>query len=181
MIGENGLIAGQPRVASPPRLLAVAARWRRLARFAMVGLSGAGVNMALLYLLVDAAHLHYLMAAAVATEAAIVSNFAFNDRWTFRDALGDRSWAARLWRYNAVALGGLAISLVVIAVLTKRGGIHYLLANLAAIVAATAWNYAVNARITWRLPAPALGRATGRPVARQTEPMSGDQAAVGES
>ena len=83
----------------------------------MVGLSGAGINMVLLYLLVDAAHLHYLMAAAVATEAAIVSNFAFNDRWTFRDALGDRSWAARLWRYNAVALGGLAISLVVFAVL----------------------------------------------------------------
>lgn len=147
------------------RRAVIGAHGRRFVRFGLVGLSGAAINMVLLYVLVDAAHLHHLVAAALATETAIVSNFVCNDRWTFHDARDHSSRLARLWRYNAVALGGLAISLVVIAVLTERAGVHYLLANLVAIAAATVWNYGVNARVTWRLP-----RHVIAPLGVQVEP-----------
>lgn len=164
-------------IPAPPYFAAAGARARRFTRFGLVGLSGVAVNMVLLYLLVDAAHVQHLLAATLATEAAIVSNFACNDRWTFHDALGDRSWLARLWRYNAVALGGLGISLLVIAMLTDSVGLHYLLANLAAIAAATMWNYVVNASVTWRLPSAAPQSV--QPVTRDAELSLANSAAGG--
>lgn len=133
----------------------------RLVRFALVGASGVLVNNGLLLLLVEVCGLHRLAAALLATEMAILGNFALNDGWTFRDRrAGSRSpgdLARRAGRYNLVAAGGLLLSLVVIAALTGWCGFHYLAANLIAIALATLWNYAVNARFTW---APS---ATARP------------------
>jgi dolichol-phosphate mannosyltransferase len=123
----------------------------RFVRFGVVGASGVLVNSAVLFLLVEACHLHKLIAAAIATEVAIISNFILNDLWTFRDARHHRSWPRRLVRYNGIALGGLCISLGVLAALTMVLGIHYLLANLVGIAAATVWNYVVNSRLTWSL------------------------------
>jgi hypothetical protein len=50
----------------------------RIARFGCVGLIGVGVNSALLWLLTDGAHFYYLVSSVVATEVAILSNFALN-------------------------------------------------------------------------------------------------------
>jgi dolichol-phosphate mannosyltransferase len=125
----------------------------RFVRFGVVGISGVLVNSAILFVLVEKGHLPSLAAAAIATEVAIISNFCLNDLWTFRDARHARSWLWRLARYNAIALGGLCISLAVLGTLTTLLGIHYLLANLVGIVAATVWNYVVNARLTWSLAA----------------------------
>jgi len=122
---------------------------RRFVRFGLVGGGGAVLNTALLYLLVHFGRWAYVPAAAVATEAAILSNFVFNDRWTFHDARGRIPWPRRAALYNTVALGGLAVSLVVLALLTATLHFHYLVANLIAIGVATLWNYTVNARFTW--------------------------------
>jgi len=53
------------------------------ARFLLVGLSGVGVNMAVLWLLVGRMGLRPLPAAALAVETSIWSNFLLNDIWTF--------------------------------------------------------------------------------------------------
>jgi dolichol-phosphate mannosyltransferase len=121
----------------------------RAARFSAVGIVGVGINTAVLYLLVAFGGWNHLAAAAVSTETAILCNFLLNDRWTFRGAGSRHSRPQRLLRYNAIALGGLCISLGVLAALTLLLGMHYLVANLIAIGAATVWNYVVNARITW--------------------------------
>ena len=121
----------------------------RIARFGCVGLSGVALNYAALWLLTDVAHVYYLLSAAVATEIAIVSNFALNHAWTFRALRDSESFGAKLAKFNAVALGGLTISLIALWALTQLGGLHYLPANLAAIASATAWNYAANRRWTW--------------------------------
>jgi dolichol-phosphate mannosyltransferase len=128
----------------------------RLARFGLVGTTGVVVNSALLALLVEAAHLAPAVGAALATEAAILLNFALNDCWTFRDARPRSSWPRRAGQYNLVALGGLLISIGVLVALTHGLRLHYLPANLAGIGAGTAWNYAANCRITWAMPV--LGR-----------------------
>jgi len=82
---------------------------------------------------------------------AILSNFALNDRWTFRGVASRHTWVGRMCRYNAIAAGGALISLAMLAALTFGIGMHYLLANLVAIGAGTIWNYVVNSRLTWTL------------------------------
>lgn len=123
---------------------------RRLVRFGAVGAAGVLVNTALLALLVEVAGLGRPLAAVVATEGAIISNFVLNDRWTFRDARSSLPWPRRAWRYHTVAVGGLAISVAVFTSLLRASSLHYAVANLGAISAATLWNYAMNARFTWR-------------------------------
>jgi putative flippase GtrA len=122
---------------------------RRLMRFCVVGVSGVVVNTALLYLLTEAGGLSPLVAALFSTEAAILNNFLFNDRWTFSDTEPGTSWYWRALRYNFVALAGLVISLAVLAGLTYVLGLHYLVANLFAIGAGSLWNYAGSSYFIW--------------------------------
>jgi len=151
------------------RLAGLGALWahrRRLARFALVGLSGVLLNMGLLVALVEAAGLDEILAATIATEAAILSNFSLNDRWTFGDARSPLGRLRRAAQYNAIALGGLLISVTALAVLTRGVGLHYLLANLVAVLAGFAWNYALNARMTWGSPGSARRFPSARRFAR---------------
>jgi len=125
-------------------------RFARPLRFGLVGLSGVLVNTAILWALVQGARLPVLLASALATEAAILSNFALNDRWTFRDGVHRHSFGMRLLRFNGVSLGGMAITAGLLALLMSYGHLHLLLANLLAIGGATTWNYIVNSRWTWK-------------------------------
>jgi dolichol-phosphate mannosyltransferase len=129
----------------------------RLVCYGLVGGSGVLVNMGMLYALVAGAGWNHIVAAGIASELSILTNFALNDRWTFSDRQPG-TWVNRVLQYNAVALGGMVISLTVLAALTGIGGLHYLLANLIAIAVATLSNYVLNMRFTWGLtpdlPAP---------------------------
>jgi len=127
----------------------IAAHAQCLVRFGLVGASGVVINTALLYLLIEVGGLNHLVAAVFATEVAILSNFALNDRWTFRDSKPAASVVRRAFRYNLIALGGLAISIAVLAALTLFAGFNYLFANLFAIGAATLWNYAASRSWNW--------------------------------
>ena len=133
---------------------------RRLIRFGLVGFSGALINYALLYLLAGIGGLNHLAAAVLATEAAILGNFALNDLWTFRDVRPNSTRVRRALRYNLLASFGLVISVVVLAALTYLSGLHYLFANLFAVGAATLWNYGTNRSWTW--PASSLTRSAPR-------------------
>lgn len=132
----------------------------RAARFGAVGAAGVAVNTLALLALTQGAGLAEWQASPLATEAAILANFLLNDAWTFRDARAG-SGAARLLRYNGVALGGMAITVAALSLLTRVFGVGLLPANLLAVLCATAWNYAVNSRWTW-----AGSRARCAPAAR---------------
>lgn len=115
-------------------------------RFGAVGLLGVVVNEGLLYLL----HLRLVVplsvAAIVATEAAILTNYLCNERFTFssQPSLG------RLLRFQLTALGGLAITLIALRALVVLTPLDVLVANLAAIGAGTVWNFALNVTWTWK-------------------------------
>jgi dolichol-phosphate mannosyltransferase len=134
--------------ALPPR---VGRHAGRFLRFGLVGGSGVLVNNAVLLALVEGLRVPPVAAAAVATECAIVSNFLLNDRWTFADArrAASRSWARRFASYNLLTLGGLVLSVGVLALLHGVAGMHYLLANGVGIAAGTLWNYGSNHQWTW--------------------------------
>ena len=55
---------------------------RRWLAFNGVGLLGVGVQLGLVALLTHAAGLHYLLATAIAVEAAVLHNFIWHQRWT---------------------------------------------------------------------------------------------------
>ena len=149
MISKNRESGGD-NVRLYQRVLPMVARhWRRFLKFGAVGASGVLVNFAILALLVEYGHLSPVVAAILATEGAILSNFALNDRWTFRASEGHRSWPMRAWRYHAIACGGMVLSVSVLAGLVHFGGVHYLGANLFAIGTATVWNYGGNSLFTW--------------------------------
>jgi putative flippase GtrA len=100
----------------------------RLIRYGLVGGTGVIVNFGILKAVWPFLHDAPAVANAVATEAAILSNYALNSRFTFRTPLGWGTW----FRYNLVSLLGGALQVGVFTLLVHLH-VYYLLANLLAI------------------------------------------------
>jgi len=143
---------GIVRFSVTRRTGSVSDEWNKIVRFGLVGLSGIFVNMGLLYTLTEVAGLYYLISAAIAIELSIVNNFALNDAWTFRSArdLRVERKVSRFGSFQAVSMAGLAVNLGVLYLLADVLQVYYLVANLAGILAAFAWNYTANRHYTWR-------------------------------
>ena len=124
--------------------------WRFI-KFCLVGLSGVGVNMGLLWLLTEYAGLVYLLSATIAVETSIITNFLLNNYFTFRGRSepGTRSFFQRLLKFNLISLVGLGINLGLLSLFTEVFGIYYLVSNIIAIVIVTLWNYLLNTWWTW--------------------------------
>ena len=144
----------QPRAMSPHTIAARVASItpeqrqlaQKLAKFLLVGGSGVLVNTAALYALHEYAHLAIPVAAALAVELAIVNNFLWNNLWTF----GERSVSFRRFaKFNFVSLAGLGVTTGTVWVLSSAFNTHYLVANLAGIGLASAWNFVANMLWTW--------------------------------
>lgn len=124
----------------------------RFIRFCVVGMSGVVVNMGILWFLTDVIGLFYLVSSVVAVECAILSNFTWNELWTFRDRgqPGFLSLVIRIGKFNVVSTGGLLINISILGALTEVFGMYYLLANAFGIAGALLWNFGMNTRWTWR-------------------------------
>lgn len=74
-----------------------------LGRFGLVGLLGAGLQLLSLYLLTKGLHLRQVVAAPMAVEIAVLHNFLWHERFTWRErkVTGLASRAIRLWRFHA--------------------------------------------------------------------------------
>jgi dolichol-phosphate mannosyltransferase len=73
--------------------------------FGCVGALGVLVNNVALVLLHYQAGLHYLVAAAIAVETAILHNYAFNELWTFSKIRRSRNYL-RVLRNGAAGAPG---------------------------------------------------------------------------
>ena len=112
------------------------------ARFASVGSVCFVLNLALLYLGVEVARLHYFLVSALSL--FIVSGVAFllNRRWTF-DSNGAKFWP-QLGRYYSVNLGSFVLNLGLIAVLVDGLKFHYLLANICVGIGSLLLNFQLH-------------------------------------
>jgi len=111
-----------------------------------VGGMGVLVNSVALFLLYEVARLPLAVASVLSTGLAIVNNYVWNDRWTFRRG---RFSLRRFLRFGSVSLVGLGITVLVLSLLVMRARIDYRLANLAGIGLATVWNFSANVMWTW--------------------------------
>ena len=139
---------------------------RRWARFASVGVIGLAVQVTLVHLLTSVAGLHYVVAIVFAVEAAILHNFVWHERWTWRDRVTSSSREAayaRLVKFNtASGLISIVGNVFFTAVFVELADAPVLAANVAAIVCLTMLNFLAADRLAF---APATRRQARRVVA----------------
>ncbi|MFH1364308.1 MAG: GtrA family protein, partial [Candidatus Aenigmatarchaeota archaeon] len=99
---------------------------KRFLKYAAVGLSGVVVNEGLLFLLTEYAGLFFLISSVIAIEISIISNFTWNELWTFKDrTVTHRNFPRRLGKFNLVSVVGIVLNLLVLYVITTFFGFHY--------------------------------------------------------
>ena len=122
---------------------------RRFVKFSAVGGLGILVQAVILALLLRVAGMHYLPATALAVEAAILHNFAWHRRWTWRDRPRS-SIALTLLRFNstngaASLIGNIAVMFILVGVLK----INVYAANLITIGICSIVNFALADRFVF--------------------------------
>lgn len=128
-------------------------RVQRWLKFNLVGALGIGVQLGTLALLVRVLHLHYLWATALAVEAAVLHNFVWHERFTWKGtlALGAREVAGRLLRFHlgngAVSLAG---NLVFMRLLVGTLHLPAVAANAISIAACWALNWVASEWFVFR-------------------------------
>jgi putative flippase GtrA len=139
-----------------PERLQPMVRWRFI-KFGAVGASGTVVNLVVLYVAQEFLfsriadfhdRLNYSIALAITV--ATISNFYWNRRLTWRDRKHEVHHSALFLFGKYVMAAGLAI--VLQSLLTKWLALymHYLLANVLAIVLSSVCNFVANDRMTFR-------------------------------
>jgi putative flippase GtrA len=114
---------------------------RRWIKFNAVGMMGGLVQLAALWVLVHAAGLEYLIATAIAVEIALLHNFVWHQRWTWK-GLPRRGWFARFVRFQA-ASGTLSIvsNTALTFVFKEYAGAPVLVANAGAMAVMALVNF----------------------------------------
>lgn len=137
---------------------ALQARVRRLAvldvrpvRFLLVGVTGVGVNMLVVWVSKAGLHLQTTLAGALAAVLSTLTNFILNNFFTWSDRRSSdlRVVAGRLVRYYVTTGGGNLIYLAALTVLVEVLGIRLFLANLVAIGSGGVFNYWMHNVWTW--------------------------------
>ena len=119
----------------------------RWLKFNVVGALGIAVQLTVLFGLKSGFHLGYLLATALAVEAAVVHNFLWHERYTWADRV-QPSWRKslpRLLRFN-LTNGGVSIlgNLVLMNGMVGLLHVNYLVANGVAIALCSLVNFMVS-------------------------------------
>src|SRR3954463_13929751 len=114
---------------------------QRWVAFNAVGLAGMLVQLAVVAVLVRVAGWHVLAATAVAVEAAVLHNFVWHQRWTWRDRPGDGVSILLLRFHLSNGLGSLAGNAVLMTLLVGAVGLPVVVANVIAVAGMSAVNF----------------------------------------
>lgn len=109
--------------------------------YAMVGVIGTVIQYAVLLVGVSMFGSTPLTASSVGAVLGAITNYLLNYRFTFR---ASKPHATTMTRFFAVALMGLAINGVVIALVLRMLDSHYLIAQAAATLAVLSFGFAAN-------------------------------------
>jgi dolichol-phosphate mannosyltransferase len=123
---------------------------REFIKFCLVGTGGIFVNIGAYILLTRIAKIPMEIAAPIAIELSILSNFTFNNSWTFRKRHTNTSLLNKLYRYHIVSLCAGATNYCMLLFLVKVFNIWDILANLIGIAVGTLVNYFMNSLWTWK-------------------------------
>jgi putative flippase GtrA len=121
----------------------------RFARFALAGSGGFIVQVGTLAVLTVMLGVNYLVATVIAVELAILLNFVWHYRWTWKDRPG--SLVDQLIRFNALnAITSIFGSIFLTALFVETIGLHPVIANIASVVALSVINFIGADRLVFR-------------------------------
>jgi dolichol-phosphate mannosyltransferase len=121
----------------------------RFLMFSLVGLSGVGIHMAILSL-VMLTGVAFAVAQSVAAIGAMTWNFILNNLFTYRDQrLSGWRFLTGLIRFQLICAIG-AVANVGLAIFIYSGTHIWWLAGLAGVLIGAVWNYAVTSAFVWR-------------------------------
>jgi putative flippase GtrA len=119
----------------------------RWLKFNFVGGIGIVVQLAALALFRSVLHLNYLLATALAVETAVIHNFFWHERFTWRDrpAAHRLQSLTRFAKFNATN-GGVSIAgnLLIMRALVGQFHMNYMVANLIAVTACSLVNFLLS-------------------------------------
>jgi putative flippase GtrA len=137
-------------VKKKPGVSVLAIRWLK---FNGVGALGIVVQLAALAALKNGLHLNYLWATGFAVETAVLHNFVWHERFTWKDRAGGEA-RERLMRLGRFHLGNglvsIAGNLALMGVLVGRLHMRLLLANGIAIAVCSLLNFAAGEWFVFR-------------------------------
>jgi len=121
--------------------------------FAAVGVTGVGMHLAVLWAAFGASG-HFVLSQAVATWAAMTSNFFLNNAVTYGDQQlrGRTVWRGLLSFYAVCGVGAL-INIALADWLYLNGALYWV-AGLGGALTAAFWNFFTTASFTWGAPSP---------------------------
>jgi putative flippase GtrA len=126
----------------------------RWLRFNFVGLIGVGVQLSVLQILISG-KLDYRVATLVAVEMAVLNNFFWHLRFTWRERQLRSSWLVirRLMEFHLTnGLVSLAGSWTLIALLVGRARVPVIVANIMSIAACSMVNFMLAEVLVFRTP-----------------------------
>lgn len=125
----------------------------RWLKFNAVGGIGIVVQLACLAVLTTVLRMNYLVATALAVEAAVVHNFFWHERFTWADR-GRKAFAQSLQRFAKfnVTTGAFSIAgnLVFMRLFVGVAHLPYMVGNLATIAACSVVNFVVSDLVVFR-------------------------------
>jgi putative flippase GtrA len=124
----------------------------RLGAFAAVGAAGFGVQLAVVAALTSLLGWPPAVSTAVGVEAAVLHNFFWHERWTWRDRpAADGRRLRRLARFHAATgVTSVAGNVAIVALAVGFLGIGAVIANALAVAVMSAANYLVADRFVFR-------------------------------
>jgi dolichol-phosphate mannosyltransferase len=124
-------------------------------RFNVVGVLGFALQSGALFVLTRGAHpFGYLLATAAAVELAVLNNFFWHQRWTWRDRPSTTTGETlrRLAKFN-ITNGAVSITgnLILMSILVGRLGLPIASSNVASVVACSICNFFLADRIAFQV------------------------------
>ena len=90
-----------------------------------------------------------LIASVMAVEAAVISNFYWHERWTFRHRDRHGPKIIRFFKFNFTSIGSPLISVATVNILTPVFDISPYIANTIGIGLGVAWNWTLDTLVIW--------------------------------
>ena len=123
--------------------------WIRWWKFNAVGAIGIGVQLIVLTALRSGFGIGYLWATGLAVESAVIHNYLWHERFTWRDRETGSS-LVRFVKFNlTTGLFSIGGNLVLMRVLVGEVRMNYLVANLVTIAMCSVVNFVVSDRVVF--------------------------------
>ena len=121
----------------------------QFAKFCFVGSSGVLVHYICLYTLLNFSGVQKNIALILSIALSMTSNFILNSVWTFKGHSEQKPMPLKFISFVSICSLGAIINYSITQVIHNDLQLSIYLASLVGITVATAWNFFLNASITW--------------------------------